>query len=358
MKTSEDDMLSATRKTLALVCAVALVIVAVPALFVLPAESILFQPAPYQEQLAKQNIYIRLPFWLAAITVTTGADVNQNALALIGKDGLQSVYVQVLSPDWSKMQVDGLITQLWDYLNFKTTNLTLTVDLRQLKVRLSEGGASSVGGRILRSWPACDVDQLVKLGGVLADGLINGTVPQDMPLCRPPDNLMPVADTLMQDAFITFASTIPDRVDLVDYFKALPNYNQQQATLVKVFDGYTAARWTGRILPWIALLLLMAVIAFSAVSWRSIFTYIGIPLSGAGILGVITAVLLWAASDNLVNNLVKAMVTVPDEMLKALVLALQQVFLLFLIWSGVAAIVVGTIGLVAVGLPLLIRQEN
>ncbi len=51
-------MLSPARKTLALICAIALVVVTVPSFFVPPAEAILFQPAPYQQQLAKQDVYI------------------------------------------------------------------------------------------------------------------------------------------------------------------------------------------------------------------------------------------------------------------------------------------------------------
>ena len=351
-------MLSPTRRALTLICAVALVIVAVPSLFVPPAEKILFQPAPYQQQLAKQNIYARLPYWLAAITVTNGSTANQNALALMSKDALQTLFVQVLSPSWAKTQVDGIITQLWDYLNFKTDKLTLTVDLRQLKSRLSEGGPDSVGGQIMRSWPACSLNQLLNLGGVLAKGLINGSISQNLPLCRPPDNMMPTMDLFMQMAFSSFANTIPDQVDLIDYFKTIPNFDQQQATLVQIFNGYKVARWIGRIFPWIALILLVLVIALSAVSWRTAFTYAGFPLLTAGILGLITTVLLWALSTKFTNDLVTAMVSVPDEMLKAFVLAFQQVFFLFLIWSAILAVIVAAIGLVAVGLPRLIRQQK
>ena len=351
-------MLSPTRRTLALICAVALVIVAVPSLFVLPAEEILFQPAPYQQQLANQNIYSRLPSWLAAITVPSGTTAEQNALALMGKNALQSLYAQALSPEWAKSQVDGLITQLLDYLNFKTTPLTLIVDLRPLKARLSEGGPDSIGGRILRSWPACDLDQLLKMSDTLTNGLVNGEIPQDMPLCRPPENLLPMSDKLMQAAFTAFADTIPGQVDLVDFFKANPNFDQHQATWVKVFAGYTALRWTGRILPWIALALLVMLIALSAVSWRKTFTYTGLPLFAAGILGVITVVLLWALGSYVTDTLVKGMTTVSDDMLKAFVLAFQQVFSSFLVWSGVLAVILAAIGLVAFGLPRLIRQQD
>jgi hypothetical protein len=351
-------MLSPARKTLALICAVALVIVAVPSLFVLPAEQILFQPAPYQQQLANQNIYARLPSWLAAITVPSGSTAEQNALALMGKNALQSLYAQALSPQWSKSQADGLITQLWDFLNFKTTTLTLMVDLRPLKARLSEDGPDSIGGRIVRSWPACNLDQFLKLSDEMANGLVNGVIPPDMPLCRPPDNLMPMSDKLMQAAFTAFADTIPAQVNLVDYFKADPNFTQQQATLVNVFAGYTALRWTGRVLPWVALVLLVMLIALSAVSWRKVFTYTGVSILAAGTLGVITVVLLWALGNYVTGTLVKGMTTVSDDMLKAFVLAIQQVFSSFLLWSGVLAVIVAAIGLVAFGLPLLIRQSN
>jgi hypothetical protein len=351
-------MLSPTRRTLALICAVALVIVAVPSLFVLPAEKILFQPASYQQQLANQNIYSRLPSWLAAITVPSGTTAEQNALALMGKNALQSLYAQALSPQWEKAQADSLITQLWDYFNFKTTTLTLLVDLRPLKARLSEGGPDSIGGRILRSWPACDLDQLLKMSDTLTNGLTNGEIPQDMPLCRPPDNLMPMTDKLMQAAFTAFADTIPGQVDLVDYFKSDPNFNQQQSTWAKIFAGYSALRWTGWILPWIALALLIALIALSAVSWRKAFTYSGISLLAAGILGGLTAVLLWASGSYIANTLLNGMTTVSDEMLKAFVLAFQQVFSSFLFWSGVLAVILAGIGLVALGLPMLIRQQN
>ncbi len=351
-------MLSPTRKTLTLISAVALVIVAVPSFFVFPAETILFQPAPYQQQLAQQEIYTRLPFWLAEITVTNSSSTGQNALALMGKDALQSLYAQVLSPAWVKIQVNGLVTQLWDYLNFKTAKLTLLVDMRQVKTTLSEGGPDSVEGRILRSWPACSPEQLLKLSGVLANGLINGSIPQDLPLCQPQDSLLPAADTFMQMAFQAFANTIPDQVDLVDYFKSSPNFDQQQATWVRIFNEYKAARWTGRVLPWTAFVLLVLVMALSAVSWRTSFTYAGLALAVSGILGFTTAVVFWALSNKVVDNLVQAMVTVQDLMLKAFVQAIQQVFSLFLVWSAVLAVIVMGIGLATFGIPRLIQWQN
>ncbi len=121
---------------------------------------------------------------------------------------------------------------------------------------------------------------------------------------------------------------------------------------MKVFAGYTALRWTGRVLPWIALALLVALIALTAVSWRKAFTYTGLPLLAAGALGVITVLLLWGLNNYVTDTLVKGMTGVSDDMLKAFVLAFQQVFLVFLTWSGVLAVIVAGVGLVMFGLPL------
>jgi hypothetical protein len=167
-----------------------------------------------------------------------------------------------------------------------------------------------------------------------------------------------MSDKLMQTAFTAFADTIPAQVDLVDYFKAAPNFDQQQATWVKVFAGYTALRWTVRILPWVALALLVMLIALTAVSWRKVFTYTGLPLLTAGALGVITALLLWGLNNYGTDTLIKGMTGVSDDMLRAFVLAFQQVFLSFLTWSGVLAVIIAGIGLVAFGLPILIQQQN
>ncbi len=224
-------MLSPTRRALALICAVALVIVAVPSLFVPPAENILFQPAPYQQQLANQNIYTRLPYWLAAITVPSGTTAEQNALALMGKNALQSLYVAVAVPGngekpggWSDHPVVGLPK----FQNYHGSPWCWIC--AHSRTGCPKGGLNSVGGKIVRSWPPCDLEQFLKLGDEMANGLANGVIPPDMPFCRPPDNLLPMSDRLMQAAFTAFADTIPGQVDLVDYFKADPNFDQQQAT--------------------------------------------------------------------------------------------------------------------------------
>ena len=312
--------MTGTRKTLAILTLFLVIFVTVPASFVYPVEKILFNPAPYEQALTIQDFYQRLPAWLAQITTngaTTTGGVSQNALSLLNQSGLEKVYSLVLSPEWVQSQTESLIEQAMAYLNFETDTLTLKVNLVDLKKAIGASGPTSASGQILRSWPACTVEDLVKLGKIVLNKVIDPKGQSFIiPLCRPSDEFLPVLDEVMGATFTQFANTIPDQVDLVDLAKTSPGFSEQQANLSRDFAIYRVMRWMMRLLPILAVSLFLLLGLLTMQSWRTLLTYTGIGLLVAGFLTFFMAILIWLAGSSMAERFIQQLsISASDQMI-------------------------------------------
>jgi len=351
-------MVSGTRKTLAVITLFLAIIVTVPALFVYPVEKILFNPVPYEKALTIQDFYQRLPAWLAQITnnsASTTGGVNENALSLLGQSGLERVYALVLSPGWVQSQTESLIEQSLAYLNFETDTFTLRVNLKDLKIAIGASGPTSASGQMIRSWPPCTEENLAKLAKKILNDVINPkSQSSDIPLCRPPDEFLPLMDKVMGVTFTQFANTIPDQVDLVDLAKASPGFSEQQANLTRYFAIYRSIRWVMRLLPVLAVCLFLFLGLLTMQSWRTVLTYTGIGMLVAGFLAFFIAILVWLAGSSIAERLVQQLtISTSDQLVGVLIKLIIQVGNRFTTLSGEISGFCFGIGVIAVVSPVI-----
>ena len=352
--------MSGTRKTLAIFTLFLVIFVTVPASFVYPVENILFNPVPYEQALTVQDFYQRLPAWLAQITTrgsTSTGGVNDNALSLMDQSGMEKVYSLVLSPEWVQSQTESLIEQTMAYLNFDTDNLTMKVNLVELKKAIGASGPTSASGLLIRSWPACTEDDLILLGKIILNKVIDPKGQSSaLPLCRPPDKFLPVLDEVMGVAFTQFAKTIPDQVDLVDLAKESPGFSEQQANLARDFAIYRILRWMMRLLPILAVSLFLLLGILTMQSWRSLLTFTGIGLLVAGFLTFFMTVLIWLAGSSMAERFIQQLsISASDQMIGVFIKLIIQVGNRFILMSMEIAGLYFGLGAIAIGTPYIYR---
>jgi predicted RND superfamily exporter protein len=341
-------MLSTTRKILAALVAIGLVIVGIIALFVLPAELIVFKAAPYQQALKSQDIYAQIPPLLASLATNDrqnnpgSGDIATNALARLNEQEYQQVFTIVTPPDYIEAQTNGLVSQLMDYLNFKSDKLSLIIDLNPIKAHLTGNDGIAISQIIVNSFPDCTADQLAILGLLVAQG-------SDMsqaPLCKPPQEFISAAYQLAQSALQDFASKMPDQLNLADSINSVENNNPSNGSSPQyLYATYQVFRWLFRstLLIALVLVLILAVITFR--SLRTGLAWIGVPAILIGLGGLVIVGLLFLSGSLVASSITDGIVSgVPEGFVTALTGAIQQVMNQFYLWSGVISVVVMVAG--------------
>jgi hypothetical protein len=341
-------MLSTTRKVLGFAIAFLFIFFSVPALFLLPAETILFQPIPYINALQDQNIYQDIPAWLAGVAVNNGNNgsggTQAKVLSSLGEPGYQNIFSVLMPQDWLKSQTDNLITNLWDYLNFKQTTLTLDIDLREVKTRFKGAQGQTIAKEIVSSWPACSPEQLL---GIITQ-LAQGNNLADIPLCQPPEMYLPLTYQLVQVSLSGFTGALPDQLNLMSVISVTTNGDPTQSSAwQQTFQYYKLLRLGLRVLPVLSfiLLLLLAIITFR--SARTGWSWLGITILLTGIFGLITAGILFLSGNLLVQQAVSAVFGgAPAGLITAVINAIKEVTDRFYLWSAGIALMTAILGVI------------
>ena len=223
--------LAVTAKILAVFFAILFVIVTALVLFTANLEARLFKPETYKHVLQEQNIYHRLPLLVAKQLVYSmnyrpcaedpsrceggeqgsaqkggGPPIYFKNLTLSEWENLLS---ELISPAWIQVQAETVIDQLFNYLNSDQQEFSLVVSLAELKRRLGgEEGLRVIMG-LIRSQPTCSLEQLV----VITEKILSGKL-DEIPICRPPDEILNGISPLVQAALSQAVLIMPDEVDL------------------------------------------------------------------------------------------------------------------------------------------------
>ncbi len=323
-----------------------LLIVAIPAIFTGPAQLILFRPQPYEQAMRAENVYEQLPTWLAeslpgAGMLASPQGVQGDALQYLNQQEYERILRLLMPTEWIAAQGDALIEQAWAFLNFNTTQLTMNIDLTQLKARLAGPEGDNIAADILQTWPPCSLDLAQSLAQQLFSGGLGG-----IPVCRPPDILLPVFTSAMQAGIRTFAANLPDQISVARLLDLLGGNNPAvQAARRAFYNTYRAFRIVLGVAPFIALLTLFGIVIASISRPGLIPGTAGRPLWLAALAALVIAVLLFlfgnAIATLIVGNLIAPR---PAGLYQALVGVVQIVVNRFLIVSALVAVFVAAVG--------------
>ncbi len=325
-----------------------LLIFAIPAIFTIPAQAILFRPQPYEQAVRAENIYEQIPTWLAELLPGSGMlaspqGVQGDAFQYLNQQEYERILRLLMPADWIVAQGDALIEQAWAFLNFRTTQLSLTIDLTQLKARLAGPEGDNIAGDILQTWPPCSLDLAQSLAQQLFSGGLGG-----IPACRPPEILLPVFTSAMQAGIRTFAANLPDQISVSRLLDILGGNNPAiQSARRAFYNTYRAFRIVLGVAPIVALLMILGIAVVSISRPRLIPGTIGRPLWLAALAALVITVLLFLSGNAIATLIVGNLIAPqPQGLYQALVEVVQIVGNRFLIFSALAAVLVAAVGFV------------
>lgn len=324
-----------------------LIILTVPSLFVIPAEAILFRPYSYQRALDNQQFAQHFP------TLLAGAIINDDIPALEGnpqiaffdRGQLGALLEGIFPPEWTSRQTDSLLQGAGDYINFQRSDLVLAVDMREVKSRLSGPEGDTIARQVMDTWPDCSEEQIGRIMELALSGELSS-----IPVCRPPEALRPAFEQAVRLSLQLMANTLPDEVDLgspLTNETVLPGVSGPLVpNWYGVFRAYAILRWLFRLLPVVALAVLLWIVLLTIRSLPDLFHSAGSPLLTAGLVGLgIGAVLLFVVNPLLARLIGNAFPLLPDAFRGVLSGAVQEVTNRQVIWSMFTALAVTGTGL-------------
>lgn len=250
----------------------------------IPAEFILFRPAPYLDALESGGYYREYP-QLMLDFLASGGDLFAPGLGswvmgVFNPQDVQGTLRFLFPEDWVRSQTGALVENFWGYYNFEREDLSLVVDFQPVKQRLSSTQSLALVQSALGGWPSCSAQDLVQLGLAIAQGSPSAAYPH----CRPPQPLEGLLEQLVQSSLSTFAGALPAQVWIV------PPRSGSAGTV------YLVLRWAMRLAPLGYLALCLAGAALLGFSWRRAAAWISLPLYTGGLAcALFAAAAVWLA---------------------------------------------------------------
>ncbi len=330
------------------------------------AERLLFQPGVYTEALQALNFYNRFPALIAGRVSQNAGSLpgtqngvpgdNPNTgeeLQYLGSSDYEAILASLFPPEWLKPQTESVIDQLFNFLNFQSPALSLKVSMIDVKARLQGQQGAEIALRIIKSWPPCTVSQLLEFAGLGISGKLQG-----MPVCQPPEALLPIVTPFVQAGLNGVASQIPDQVDLAGLLMRGQNgfiLSETPAAGVGVAalslrQWYAVFRWSLRLSPLLPVIFLVLFTWIAVRDGRGLFTWWGGAFLGAGLLAALSSLAAGALLFDLMHSILQALWINPapalfqfsNEMARYVILRYTQ-------WVGLE----GVILLVAGGIILI-----
>ena len=382
-----------------LLCALFIVTIVVVLLLV-NADSLLLSPTVYQNALARERIYERLPdlaasqiymemhsasegeTWtnggnplqyagpeatacvqaafnpqtyrdiLGGIRPPTPQEINTMAECGVGgaaasggapaffitlsQDQWTSLLRTLLPPEWLQSQVESVLTQIFRILEQPGAPLSLTIDMREFKSRLTGPAGTDAVFQIIQTLPACP-----------AGYLPSSSDPSQLLQCKPSDEILTTFKPQISKALADATADIPDQVDILKQLRDTGALNLEATGLpVGPRQLLQVGRWVVRLSPILCVAILLIVTLLVVRSWKGFLRWWGYPLLAAGIAVLATAIVLWVGLDVLVSlgreNLPATVsIDVYDTVAGILVYITHRYSLV----TGVEGIILGLVGL-------------
>jgi hypothetical protein len=272
-------------RLVALVLSSAFVICAVLSIFLRAAGPRISQPAVYKDAFAKNDFYNQILPLAAGITTRelrrderTDSDQNDasgdspaNLLLQLSQADRNTMFRAVISDAYVRQQTDGALDQFFGWLHSSAPVPIVTIDLGDVKRRITAPGTEETFVRILQSKPPCTESQL-EAGGIPVD-------------CCPPAEAMPQVRQAFQAMAQQTAQQMPGAIDL---FKVLAAHSATGNSLQRLPDARAPLarfEWMVSWSPVVSAALLLLIAAFAARSFRGWMWWLGFPCLIAGVAG-------------------------------------------------------------------------
>jgi hypothetical protein len=242
----------------------------IPTIINLAINQTLFKTDFYAKVLNKTNFYEQIPVLLADTVMTSGTAALQGGL-LAGLDENQFNWLMtsMLPPGWIEAEADVAMLSVLDFMNFKTTTLSIVIDFKPIKDHLSSQQGKQSLITLLDNLPDCTNDQLTQIMIAMQSGQ------GGFALCHPPSSDLFNMDTMLDPVINSFSASLPSAI-------ILPPEGQANIfnAIVKspVFQIYRIVRSVLSIFPWVCMVLALMIFLLSVRSLHWLAGALGVPL--------------------------------------------------------------------------------
>ncbi len=201
---------------------------------------------------------------------------SQEFIRKLAVSDWQIIFANLLPPDWLQLTTESIIDQVFVYVNVASGQLSIKISLVELKTRLASEPGLAAFKQILSAQPPCTLEQLE----IIKQAATSGKLDQ-IPLCRPPEELVTAFDSQIRAALGLVAGQLPNEVDLAQPAgsgsQPPPAGDDPRIMLNRI-------RIMVRLGPLLPVALLALVTIFGVRSARDWLRWWGIPLLSAGLL--------------------------------------------------------------------------
>jgi hypothetical protein len=210
----------------------------------------------------------------APATVSQTVDGMPVYFWVLTESDWDGVLTALLPPDWVRTQVESVVDQFFGTLASGQGDAVVHVSLVDVKTRLEGPEGLAAVEQLIAAQPSCSLDQLGKIVTIATSGAPLGEVP----VCRPPDAVVPIMSPSIQSALTLLAGLIPNttEVDLTG------GSSGGQNPLVPAHDFFDLTRGAAVAGVGLAVLLWLLAVALGARSVGSALRWLGVPLAVVG----------------------------------------------------------------------------
>ncbi len=202
-----------------------------------------------------------------------------------------SILRTLLPADWLQNQVESVLKQAFHILDTPGAPLSITIDMRDFKKRLTGPAGTDAMMQIIQALPACPADYVPDTSN-----------PSSMLECKPPDEMMAMVEPQITNALADAAKQIPDQLDILEQARNSGALNLDQSGLpIGPRQILQIGRVIVRLSPILCIGILILVTLLVVRSWRGFLRWWGIPILAAGVGVVLTAIVIWVGLDVVIS---------------------------------------------------------
>ncbi len=246
-------------------------------MFAFPIELVMFNLQNYRPILEKEENLSKYPEIVSQALVSEFIKVTSPSSLpkiLTNTQGLEVSLEKNISQELSLSIFNELFSQILDYLNFRTPNLSLNLDISQLKSELILK-SEQIASDYLSTLSRCSADMEKNL--VLTDI-------GELPPCKPSSNLIKSFQSPTAIYIEDLLNHLPEKASL----NGTLTFNK--TTIGQYFYFYSIGRWALRLLPICAIGLLIIIALLLRDEKKVMLQWIGRLLvftSGIGLIGLV-----------------------------------------------------------------------
>ena len=328
---------STTATVLAICFGVVFLATLIPALIYFPAQRFLLKTDAVSAEILASNLPEKMPDLMAGWIIDgiiQLPDGSLNSLSVMNREELAGVIKTLIPADWTAIQSAVIARQAQDYLLGKTDTLVVSLDLSEVKARLTGDPLTAVAQQIVGSWNECSALDLAELA--LA---VSGSSSAAIPFCQPPDTFRPLVLQAVESQLQQFSAQLPASYA----FQVEPPANNTPTVLfIRFAVGLLPST------PWLAATSAILIMLILGGSMRKGFLIIGLPASLAGVIAAGIGFVLAAVRDGTLTPWLDHLFStqLPNGLATILTPAMVHVFSRFclsLMAWGCAAILLGAV---------------